>query len=44
MTEQQDALARESAQEHMRTLKEQAELVRSLGASVRQAYELGGRT
>ena len=37
-------VARESAQEYMRTLKEQAELVRSLGASVRQAYELGGRT
>jgi hypothetical protein len=36
-------VARESAQEHMRTLKEQAELVRSLGASVRQAYELSGR-
>jgi hypothetical protein len=36
-------VARESAQEHMRTLKEQAELVRSLGASVRQAYDLAGR-
>jgi hypothetical protein len=36
-------VARESGQEHMRTLKEQAELVRSLGASVRQAYGLAGR-
>ncbi len=35
-------VAREAAQDHLRTLREQAEVVRSLGASVRQAYELAG--
>ena len=35
-------VVRESAQDHLRTLREQAEIVRSLGASVRQAYELAG--
>jgi hypothetical protein len=33
--------AREAAQDHLRVLREQAEIVRSLGASVRQAYDLG---
>jgi len=33
---------RESAQDHLRTLRDQAEVVRSLGVSVRQAYELAG--
>ncbi len=36
------AVARESAQDHLRVLRDQAEIVRSLGASVRQAYELAG--
>lgn len=36
-------VVREAAQDHLRVLREQAELVRSLGASVRQAYELAGR-
>jgi multidrug efflux pump subunit AcrA (membrane-fusion protein) len=35
-------VARESAQDHLRVLRDQAEIVRSLGASVRQAYELAG--
>lgn len=35
-------VVRESAQDHLRTLREQAEIVRSLGASVRQAYEMAG--
>lgn len=34
--------ARESAQDHLRVLRDQAEIVRSLGVSVRQAYELAG--
>ena len=33
---------RESAQDHLRVLRDQAEIVRSLGASVRQAYEIAG--
>ena len=33
---------RESAQDHLRTLRDQAECVRSLGASVRLSYELAG--
>lgn len=33
---------RESAQDHLRVLFAQAEVVRSLGASVRQSYELAG--
>ena len=33
-------VTRESAQDHLRVLRDQAEIVRSLGASVRQAYEL----
>jgi hypothetical protein len=32
----------EAAQEHLRTLRAQAEIVRSLSASVRQAYEHAG--
>lgn len=36
-------VVREAAQDHLRILREQAELLRSLGASVRQAYELAGR-
>lgn len=35
---------REAAQDHMRTLRDQAELVRSLGAAVRVAYDVAGRT
>ena len=35
-------VAREAAQDHLRTLRDQAEIVRSLGVSVRQAYELAG--
>jgi hypothetical protein len=37
-------VTRESAQDHLRVLRDQAEIVRSLGASVRQAYELAGVT
>lgn len=33
---------RESAQDHLRVLRDQAEIVRSIGASVRQAYEMAG--
>lgn len=33
---------RESAQDHLRVLREQAEITRSLGTFVRQAYELAG--
>lgn len=36
-------VTRESAQDHLRVLMVQAEIVRSLGASVRQAYDLAGR-
>lgn len=36
-------VTREAAQDHLRVLMAQAEIVRSLGASVRQAYELAGR-
>jgi hypothetical protein len=35
-------VTREAAVDHLRVLLAQAELVRSLGASVRQAYELAG--
>jgi len=35
-------VAREAAQDRLRVLLAQAEIVRSLGASVRQAYELAG--
>ncbi len=35
-------VVREAAQDHLRTLLAQAEIVRSLGASVRQAYEMAG--
>lgn len=35
-------VTREAAQDHLRTLLAQAEIVRSLGASVRQAYSLAG--
>jgi len=35
-------VTRESAQDHLRVLRDQAEIVRSLGASVRTAYELAG--
>lgn len=37
-------VVREAAQDHLRVLLAQAEIVRSLGASVRQAYELAGST
>jgi hypothetical protein len=37
-------VTREAAQDHMRVLMAQAEVVRSLSASVRQAYELAGRS
>ncbi len=33
---------REAAQDHLRVLLAQAEIVRSLGASVRQAYDVAG--
>lgn len=36
-------VVRESAQDHLRTLRDQAECVRSLGASVRLAYDMAGR-
>lgn len=35
-------VVREAAQDRLRVLMAQAEIVRSLGASVRQAYELAG--
>jgi hypothetical protein len=35
-------ITRESAQDHLRVLRDQAEIVRSLGASVRTAYEMAG--
>jgi hypothetical protein len=35
-------VVREAAQDRLRTLLAQAEIVRSLGASVRQAYEMAG--
>ena len=35
-------VVREAAQDRLRVLLAQAEIVRSLGASVRQAYELAG--
>lgn len=34
--------ARETAQDHLRVVRDQAEIVRSLGASVRTAYEMAG--
>jgi hypothetical protein len=34
--------AREAAQDHLRTLRDQASLVQSIGAFVRQSYELAG--
>lgn len=37
-------VVREAAQDRLRTLLAQAEIVRSLGASVRTAYELAGTT
>lgn len=33
---------REAAQDHLRVVRDQAEIVRSLGVSVRQAYEMAG--
>lgn len=33
---------REAAQDHLRTLRTQVDIVRTLGASVRQAYEMAG--
>ncbi|SEN89002.1 hypothetical protein [Nonomuraea pusilla] len=33
---------REAAQDHLRVVRDPAEIVRSLGASVRQAYEIAG--
>ena len=36
-------VTREAAQDHLRVLMAQAEVVRSLGASVRQAFDLAGR-
>jgi hypothetical protein len=41
-TSDKATVVREAAQDHLRTLLAQAEIVRSLGASVRQAYELAG--
>jgi hypothetical protein len=37
-------VVRESAQDHLRVLLVQSDIVRSLGASVRQAFELAGTT
>jgi hypothetical protein len=37
-------VVREAAQDRLRVLLAQAEIVRSLGASVRQAYEMAGST
>jgi hypothetical protein len=37
-------VVRETAQDRLRVLLAQAEIVRSLGASVRQAYEMAGAT
>jgi hypothetical protein len=37
-------VVREAAQDRLRVLLAQAEIVRSLGASVRQAYEMAGTT
>lgn len=34
---------RESAQDHLRVVRDQAEIIRSLGASVRTAYDVAGR-
>lgn len=34
---------REAAQDHLRVVRDQAEIVRSLGASVRTAFEFAGR-
>lgn len=34
--------ARENAQDYLRVVRDQAEIVRSLGASVRTAYEMAG--
>jgi len=36
-------VVREAAADHLRTLRDQAEIARTLAASVRQAYELAGR-
>jgi hypothetical protein len=35
---------RENAQDHLRVIRDQASLVQSLNASVRQAYELAGHS
>ena len=35
-------VVREAAQDHLRVLLAQAEIVRSLGASVRQAFDMAG--
>lgn len=37
-------VTRESAQDHLRVLRDQGEIVRSLGASVRLAYGMAGVT
>jgi hypothetical protein len=39
-----DSVVREAAQDRLRVLLAQAEIVRSLGASLRTAYELAGTT
>lgn len=35
--------AREAAQDHLRVVRDQAEVLRSLGASIRTAFEFSGR-
>jgi hypothetical protein len=41
-TSDKATVVREAAQDRLRVLLAQAEIVRSLGASVRQAYETAG--
>jgi hypothetical protein len=42
LTADRATVVREAAQDRLRVLLAQAEIVRSLGASVRQAYEMAG--
>jgi hypothetical protein len=38
------SVARANTEDYLRMLRQQAEIIRSLGTSVRQAYEMAGRT
>jgi hypothetical protein len=38
------SVVRESAQDHLRVVRDQAEIVRSLGVSVRTTYEMAGQS